>query len=477
MGKNSREKNFLKSTLVLAFGVFLPKLASFVTLPIYTGRLTKAEYGSYDLITILCTLLLPIATLQIQSAVFRFLLDSKGDQKVISSVVTIMYVFTIPVSAVTLTVMFFVLYKLPVFLRLLMIIYYFTDILLVTTRQVARGLHKNHIYSVSAIINAFLNMGLVIVFLVYLKTGLNGLVGSLCIATAVSFLYTFLALRTWRFIDLKTVNKKLFKDIISYSWPMVPNSISLWIMRLSDRFLILFFMGAPANAVYAVANKIPMLLQLAQNTFSMAWQESASVTVKDSDADAYYSGMFKTLHRFMSGFTALLLGFQPIIFKILIRGDYGEAYIHISILTMGLFFSTIATYLGGIYVANMKTKSIGITTVIAAALNFLINIIFINQIGIFAASFSTAISYLVLMVYRLIDVRKFQKIRYPIREMVIVNVFLFIMCTLCYFRTMPVYIVNMAAGCILFLILNGPLLLTAAKKITKKLRRKERASE
>ena len=55
----SREGKLAKNTLILSIGTFLPKLASFVTLPILTGYLTQTEMGIYDLITILESLLLP----------------------------------------------------------------------------------------------------------------------------------------------------------------------------------------------------------------------------------------------------------------------------------------------------------------------------------------------------------------------------------------------------------------------------------
>ena len=61
----SREGKLVKNTLILSIGTFLPKLASFVTLPILTAYLTKEEYGTYDLITVLVSLLLPAVTLQI----------------------------------------------------------------------------------------------------------------------------------------------------------------------------------------------------------------------------------------------------------------------------------------------------------------------------------------------------------------------------------------------------------------------------
>lgn len=479
MKQLSREKNFVKNTFVLALGTFLPKLASFITLPIYTAYLTKDEYGTYDLITILCTLLLPMATLQIQSGVFRFLLDSKENKAETKSIITTLYVFVVPVSAVVLFVLYFIMHKLSPLLRILIVLYYFTDMLLIVTRQVARGMSLNHLYSLNAVIQSFLNMLLVVVFLVVFRTGLNGLVASLTIATTVSLICITASMHIWKYIDLKSLNSAMFKSIINYSWPMVPNSISLWIMRVSDRAIISFVMGTAANAVYAVANKIPTLLQLAQNTFSMAWMESASLSVKDKDADAYYTSMFHSLHRVLAGFAGLLMAFQPVLFAILIRGDYEDAYIHIAILILGLFFSNVAVFLGGIYIANMRTKSIGVTTVISAALNFLINIVFIHSIGIFAASLSTTISYLFLMIYRMIDIQKIQKIHYPIKEIIITDIILVVMCVLCAQRVFLVYVVNCVVGCILFICLNKDLMGKMFRMVSSKIhgKRNSAASE
>lgn len=77
----SREGNLAKNTGILAIGTFLPKLASFITLPILTGYLSKAQYGTYDLIITLASLFLPAVTLQIQTAAFRFLIEVRSEEK------------------------------------------------------------------------------------------------------------------------------------------------------------------------------------------------------------------------------------------------------------------------------------------------------------------------------------------------------------------------------------------------------------
>ena len=66
----SRESSLIKNSVVLAVGTFFPKFVAIITLPLLTGYLTQEEYGYYDLISTLVSLLLPVATLQIQSAAF-----------------------------------------------------------------------------------------------------------------------------------------------------------------------------------------------------------------------------------------------------------------------------------------------------------------------------------------------------------------------------------------------------------------------
>lgn len=58
--------------------------------------------------------------------------------------------------------------------------------------------------------------------------------------------------------------------MFSYSWQMVPNNLSSWILKLSDRLVITAILGLEANAVYVAANKISNLLSIEQTVLIMA---------------------------------------------------------------------------------------------------------------------------------------------------------------------------------------------------------------
>ena len=463
----SREGKLVKNTFIISIGTFLPKLASFVTLPILTGCLTKEEYGTYDLITVLVSLLLPAVTLQIQAAAFRFLIDVRHDKKEIKTIVTSIACFVAPSSIIALLILYLVLFSQTVSVRILICLYFLADIVVNAARQICRGIDKNLDYSISAILSALGKMGFAVVFVYWLKAGLVGTVISLFAASLISFTYIILKAKLYRYIDLKYFSMPKLKEMLAYSWPMVPNSMSAWVMRVSDRLVVTAVMGVSANAVYAVANKIPSLLNLAQSTFTMAWQENASIVSKDEDASEYYSSMFRTMFDLMAGFFEILIAITPLLFKLLIRGDYSGAYLQIPILFIAMFFFSMSTFLGGIYVAYMKSKSVGITTAVAAAINLITDIGTIHWIGLYAASGSTLVSYIFLFVFRIIDVQKIIRVKYSKKHIVLVISLMAIESILCFLQKPLLNDVNIMFGIVLFFALNRSFVRTVCSRLKK----------
>lgn len=460
----SREGKLAKNTIILAVGTFLPKVASYITFPILTGCLTKAEYGSYDLVSVLVSLLLPSITLQIQSAAFRFLIDHRDDEREIKRIVTNIFAFVLPVSVISLVVLYWVLGDISAPVKLWICFYLMADILVNSARQVARGLSNNLDYSLSAIISAVCKIVFVVVGVWYYGLGLLGSVMALCVSCVCSFLFLVWRTRMLTVLDLRLVSMRAIRQMLSYSWPMVPNSVSMWVMRLSDRLVVTMFLGISANATYAVANKIPSLLSLAQNAFTLAWQENATVYSKDKDIQIYYSKMFRTMYDLLAGCLGLLVAATPLIFELLIRGDYSEAFYQIPILYLAVFFYSMSVFLGGIYVAYMATKSVGVTTIAAAICNVVVDLALIRTIGLYAASVSTLVSYVFLFIYRLVDVRKLVKLRYDYAHIVMVFLFVTLECILCYQNRIECHIVNIVLGLLIFFILNRDLVRTVIRK-------------
>lgn len=450
----SREKDFAKNTFVLGLGTVLPRLVQFVVLPILTGFLTKEEYGTYDFILVLVNLLLPAATLQIHQAGFRFLIDVKEDKAGCARVITCLYALIVPVSLLVLTVFFFCYRNLAYSSRLYMCLYLFADILVLSGLYMVRGLAKNRQYSRASILLAIGKLIFLLIAVRWLRKGLNGALLSLVLANAVTFLYLFFGCRIYQFIDFKAVSLAKIKEMLRYSLPLVPGSLAGWIIRASDRLVVTNVLGVVSTAVYAVASKLPRVFDVLLGAITLAWQENASVHVGDDDVHTYYASMFARIYDLMAGGFGLVVAATPVLFKIFIRGDYAESYIHIPILFMAAFFKCMAEHLGGIYIAYKKTKSVAATTAVAAAVNLTVDLLFIRRIGIFAASVSTLVSYMFLFIYRMWDVRHFVRMEYHYKRLILVFLILVGECVLCALHTVTSGLVLVAVALVAFVITN-----------------------
>ena len=50
------------------------------------------------------------------------------------------------------------------------------------------------------------------------------------------------------------------KNMLNYSIPIIPNMLSWWINSVSDRYLLLLFIGDSAAGLYTAASKLPAMM-------------------------------------------------------------------------------------------------------------------------------------------------------------------------------------------------------------------------
>ena len=84
----SRQSTLMKNTAIILFGKVCTQLISYLLLPLYTTVLSTEEYGTVDLLITYVTLIAPVVTLQMEAAVFRFLIDVRSDKTAASRIIT-----------------------------------------------------------------------------------------------------------------------------------------------------------------------------------------------------------------------------------------------------------------------------------------------------------------------------------------------------------------------------------------------------
>ena len=78
MGK---QRQLAKNTMIITMGKISTQFISFFLLPVYTSLLSTSDYGVVDLLNTYISLLVPIITLQVEQALFRFLIDVRNNDK------------------------------------------------------------------------------------------------------------------------------------------------------------------------------------------------------------------------------------------------------------------------------------------------------------------------------------------------------------------------------------------------------------
>lgn len=404
----SREKILVKNTLIMAIGTFLPRIINLLTTPIITGTTTDAQYGQLDLVTTtILSFIVPLCTLQLEQALFRFLVDAKNvkEQK---KVITNGYIMIFMLMLIAGIICLFV----PIDLfngsyKFLVIGYIWIEIIATTSRFVLRAFSKYKEYSILAALVVIVNFIIVSICLLWLKTGYIGVLIALTLADVIGFMYVLFVCNIFSYFSLRYLRIEYASKMLQYALPFIPNTVSWYINQLSDRWIISIFLGAGANGIYALANKIPSIVNILYPAFNLAWTDSATRSVNDPDSAKYYNRMFKMLFCIVSAGTVLLLAASPIIFEILCRNKslYG-AFNYTPTLIIATYFYCFSQFFGSIYVAVKSAKNMSITTTMAAAINIIINLLLINKIGVQAAVLSTLAANLFLAGYRFFDLNK-----------------------------------------------------------------------
>ena len=400
------KRNLIKNTIIITIGKLSTQIVSFLLLPLYTAKLTTEEYGTFDYMHTLCVFLLPVITLLMEESMFRFLIDSKSKENQ-EKVITQSVIYILSSSIVFCIGIFIILNIVNYEYNLIFLIYIISSILITLSNALSRGLSKIKLYSICNLISGVMTIVLNIITIVYFKMGIIGLLLSSIIANLTISIVVFTKINIRQYLSLKRLEKNLMSTMVKYSIPLIPNSLAFSIINISDRIIVTNMLGSGENGIYSVAYKFPNIISAFYGFFSIAWKESASKVVEQEDSNNYYNDVYLSMKKIMFFVSLCLIAIMPIAFPILVNSEYQEAYIHIPILIIATYFCNMSMFIGGIFIAHKDTKTIGTTTIAAALINVVFNILVINIIGLYAASISTLIANIFLYLYRKYKVKKY----------------------------------------------------------------------
>lgn len=453
-----KNKELIKNTIIILAGKICTQFISFLLLPLYTSVLETQEYGLVDLATTYVGLLSPLITLQLENAVFRFLVDARNDEKNKIKVITNSYVVTI-----LSTLLIFIIYSIISNFINISYKYYicgmiFSVIASNMLLQTARGNGNNKDYSIGSVIAGGMTVALNVLFLTVLKLGVIGMFLATIIANFLCAIYIFIKEKIYKNIKLQYINKKEIYKLLKYSLPLVPNGIIWWIINVSDRTIISVILGVSANGIYSVSNKFSNIFIQIYNIFNLSWTETASLHINDEDRDEFFSNTIKRIFNLFSSMCIGIIACMPFVFNILVNSQYAESYKYIPLLMIASLFNVIVGLISVIYVAKKLTKEIAKTSFFSGVINLIINVILIKYIGIYAAAISTIIAFATMAIYRFIDIQKYVKIKINLKMIVSTVLILCFTVTLYYINNMTLNIINLIIA-ILYAIVNNNIII------------------
>ena len=402
----NRYSKLLNNSIIFALGNLGSKLVVILLVPLYTFYLTAQDYGVVDLISSTQALMMPFITLTIEQALLRYIISNQNKDETNSLFSTSLFI-----CICTLIVLLIICLVIAMFsIWNVKLIIYFYLLVLVAVVQVLfstylRAVGKTKIFAFSGVLQVVALLVLNGLFLVYFKLGINGYLISLIGSYIFSSLYCIYYARDIT-ISYKLVKKEVIHKVIRFSLPLIPNYSMWWLVNNSTRYVVLTFVGLSANGLFAVASKIPMCINVFVTVFQQAWQISAFEEFESKDRAKYYSSVFRSYYQFLFLLASILLVLNKDIFRYLVSSEYFMAWQMVPFLIYGVLYQTFSSFLGTIYTANYKTKSVFLTSLIGAGISIGANFIFIPLYGPAYAGVGASLGFFIMWYLRLKDTRK-----------------------------------------------------------------------
>ena len=251
--------------------------------------------------------------------------------------------------------------------------------------------------------------------------------------------------------------------MLSYSWILIPNSLSWWVMNASDRLIISAFLNSSANGIYAISSKVPTVCSSVFSVFSITWQQTSTEMINEPDRADYFNDIFNKMIVFLITLCTGVLSLNYYLFYFIFDVRYLEGRLYTPILVTSAVFLSLAQYFGGIEIALKRPKENSITTILGAIVNFIINISLIKWIGLYAAAVSTLIANLIVMLVRKKRLSKLIPINTEKKILPLVIYYLYIFTTSFLAKNITIVTINVFLSGIIFFIANKQILLKLLK--------------
>ena len=266
---NNSYRKLVSTTLILAVGSFSSKALVFLLMPFYTRVLSQTEYGAANLITQACNLLMPLASAGIANSVIRFGLNKNVNKKGVFS----MGLATV-LSGSLLLACFSPLLRRMSFIdgyTLLTLAYVLASALHSVCAQFVQARKYTKLFALDGVLRTLLTIGLNILLLVAFDLGVTGYLLATILSDLLSTLFLWRVASLSRYFSLSAIDKGVAFTMLRYSIPLIPTMICVWVVSMSDQYMLEYMLGKSGEAAGWLINQPPRLLNAAGKALKAGW--------------------------------------------------------------------------------------------------------------------------------------------------------------------------------------------------------------
>lgn len=405
MSDNKKYSMLVSNTILFAVSNFGSKLVSLFIQPYLTYALESPDVmGVTKLMQSVTNLLIPVVSLGVSYAVIRFGLDKNQDKASVfmNGLATILLGFGLMVlcwPAVRL---------IPNAADYLVLLYLcvLASCLRTLCTQFIRARMRNRLVAADGVMTTASLLLFYLLFLSVLNMGATGYLLALFCSDLCSAVFVFVAGGCGKFFDLRKFDRPLWGEMLRYCVPMIPAAISFWIINASDQFYVQAMcdgVGGRSSEAWVgllgVGYFLPQLITFVGQFFYEAWQLSA--VTEEEERETFFNRVFRAFASVLFCCAAGIIWLcQPLMN--LFRADYFEAWQFVPFLVLASMCTCLNNFLNSVYVVYKRSSSSLVTMLAGAALNLVLNYLFIlwfGPVGVTSASFLSLLLVFLLRAY------------------------------------------------------------------------------
>lgn len=195
----------------------------------------------------------------------------------------------------------------------------------------------------------------------------------------------------------KLVNLRYWKYALAFSLPLIPEVLSIQIMNQADHLMVTSMTGNENGSIVSVGVTVSYIIWILEDSVWNAWLPWMYEKIARGEEKDIKNSWATLMHGFGAISWGLVL-LAPEIILILGGRKYADSVYLIAPMVTGTLFRFYSYSYTAIQNFYKKTTFVAISTVSVMVLNVILNYVCIKLFGYQAAAYTTAFSYLVLMV-------------------------------------------------------------------------------